>query len=455
MTRTQPLNASRGWRPANPNPALASQSRARARLSDFDLTQSRGYTYYFCLFTLLVNLLLPKGGYYQDTLPITWGYLLLAVAFLFTGSELLLELVCSGHRLFQICVCLLLAFASYVCIEYVFRSANTENLHTQLYIIVAVLGVPLAAISTTRYVLVRGGSDDLRKIMAWSLLGIFVVGVITFISSNWLGEFVGIPYVTFTGDDVSLLALKHVDRGDIFKMGATYNNGNILGINLLIWAPLVTDYLKGKWKALSLGLWIILFCTLSRTVWVGWIAVEVLTRLQSGRGTLRKLLIIPIVGIIAAVIVWEAGFFFNGRGASNFLMDSDLGGRRDQLDVVLSFFGTTWDGLGREIVYMWMLGCYGMVGTCLFLAAWTFPVFSPPAAPGAVARAAKIGLIAYLIMMASDGAFMLGPTQMTVWLVACFIFFGGQKGPVPDAGDDETSHRFQTPRSQSALAPGG
>src|SRR5690606_25097688 len=100
--------------------------------------------------------------------------------------------------------------------------------------------------------------------------------------------------------DVGALEGKHIDRGGIFKLISTYNNGNIFGICMVMLLPLYACLERRTWPQLVVKAALVL--TLSRTVWAGLIAYEVLHRLYVRRVTWRTL------GVMAAwVAVAAAG----------------------------------------------------------------------------------------------------------------------------------------------------
>src|SRR5690606_38415621 len=77
----------------------------------------------------------------------------------------------------------------------------------------------------------------LRALRAAVLL-VSVYGIFLFFYKLLTGSFIEIPYLTVNAGDVGEMEGKSIDRGGIFKLISTYNNGNVYGISMLILLPL-------------------------------------------------------------------------------------------------------------------------------------------------------------------------------------------------------------------------
>ncbi|MCK4632346.1 MAG: hypothetical protein KAT79_03695, partial [candidate division Zixibacteria bacterium] len=118
----------------------------------------------------------------------------------------------------------------------------------------------------------RARLDYLMDLLRKGLLLIAVYGIFLFIYRLVTGDWIEIPFLTVNYGDLGGLDYKHINRGGIFKLISTYNNGNIYGICVLMLLPLYERLEKKGWKV-----WIVkasLLLTLSRTVWIGLVVYE-------------------------------------------------------------------------------------------------------------------------------------------------------------------------------------
>ena len=107
-----------------------------------------------------------------------------------------------------------------------------------------------------------------------------------------VGRFVEIPFLTVNFHDVGTLeTTKYIDRGGIFKLISTYNNGNVYGVCLLMLLPFYNSVEPSKLKRMIVKLSLLL--TLSRTVWFGLFFAEILTYLYVYRITFKTWIKLP------------------------------------------------------------------------------------------------------------------------------------------------------------------
>lgn len=364
--------------------------------------------------TLVVNILIPKGGFYLHGIPITWGYLLLGVSAL--GA-----LATSGggtkwSRGGLLSVAGIAGFGLLVSANLAFRPIEADFADQVLPFLVSVVVVPLASIVVGRRLVQRFGIAKLARIITISVGAVAAWGVLHFAIMNAFHAFIGIPYVTVTGGDLASVALKNINRGGVLKLVSTYNNGNIFGVSMLIWFPLVALSKWAGWSGWVTRLALLL--TISRTAWIGWLVAETGGRIFGRRRrsdllALPAFLAIALVAIVVAAVLWF-------RHPERFLVDPSLGGRVGQFSGPISLLGGPFHAI-REVVYMSVLHDFGLIGLVVFLAVWSWPLLA--SSSSRAARLAKAGLVAYLVVMISDGAFVLVPTQWTYWTVASIVLF--------------------------------
>jgi len=208
---------------------------------------------------------------------------------------------------------------------------------------------------------------------------------------------------------------KHIDRGSVFKLISTYNNGNIYGICLLMIFPLYQFLEKRaarKWVVIAS-----LILSLSRTVWVGLIFSEMIAAIfLPKRNVFLKL---TILCLAIASITYYFGFDFT------FLFDPSLGGRIEQMEVfdTLSFFPSKPFGGVSEIVYLGILANFGITGLITYLIAVIGPIFiaSSLKTMSNTHKAILCGLANFHFLSLSDGALLYIPTLVFYWFLSSLL----------------------------------
>lgn len=368
------------------------------------------------LASFCVNLAIPKGGIYAHGVPITWGYVLLGLAALL----LLPRYLVAGRigRRPLITILLIGAFTGYSVTEIALRVQPGSSTTMALAYLVSISIVPLATLMVTHHLLETIGRDAMLRLATRLVGAIAVWGLVHFIAMNFGHVFLGIPWVTVTGGNPAIVASKNINRGSVLKLVSTYNNGNIFGVNMLLWLPLaLLGYRARSWIAIALRAALLL--SLSRTVWIGWLFSEFATRLSRRRtwNDIALGLLIPAVAAGAVVLVALIWF----RHPLDFLFSAKLGGRLSQFSGPVTLLGQGFGGID-EVVYMSVIHSFGLTGLAIFIAAWASPLLST--ANTRVNCLAKISLMTYLLVMWSDGAFLLIPTQWTYWTLASMVLFG-------------------------------
>lgn len=265
----------------------------------------------------------------------------------------------------------------------------------------------------------------LRKWVTRGILFVSVYGVVLFFLKLYMGSFIEVPYLTLNGADIGSLEEKCNMRGDLFKLISTYNNGNIFGVCMLMLMPLYAFLSRSKWTLMVLRFALIL--TLSRTVWVGLLLYEMFCAKSVKRG-----LVMIVAGLLAIILMTQ---FFT-EDFSGFLLDGDLGGRKEMVDAIewqLFFSGAPFSGIA-EIVYLGVVEELGVIGLIFFLIAMTAPLFisfnTKQFYKSPMAQAIAKGLILYLVIACSDGTLLYIPTMVVYWFLSALLIFCALKKPV-------------------------
>jgi hypothetical protein len=371
-------------------------------------------------FIILVLFLLvfPKGGFKIEEIPITWGYVFLGITSLLFFLKAYLKLVPAHFSV----ILSLLPFQLY-CLS-MFMANGTANLgFTISFIIHFVLFPFLFFIQFSKFI-VDLDVDYFLSILKKSIFFISIFGILLFIIRIFTGNFLLIPFLTSNLHDTSTFELtKNIARGNLFKLFSTYNNGNLLGICLLMLLPLYQLAEKRTFMRSIVKLSLVL--TLSRTVWIGLLLAEILRYLYVQKLTtfsvLKLTFRLSIIGSILAVVL-----HYLGRDIF-FILDPTLGGRFELFDILSN---STWIGNLPfegfcEIVYLGVLKNFGILGLITFIIAITSPlwiyVFAVRTQTTSFQRSLLSGLFIYLTISCSDGAMLFIPVMVFYWFLSALL----------------------------------
>ncbi|MGJ3500564.1 hypothetical protein PsalN5692_00104 [Piscirickettsia salmonis] len=365
---------------------------------------------------MVFNLMLPKAGIYMGKVPLTIGYLIIPIALL-----ILFPFVCMQRRLVidrrkLVIFFLLCSFFLFTVTSLTFSQTSIQNIFIWA---ASSFIVPLSTLVLLSY-LIRLNENIFEKILIYSFYFVCLFGIIQFILLNTVHLNIQIPYLTVTGADPGIIFDKDNNRGFIVKFMSSYSNGNIFGIAVLMWFPLVAFSLIGSRKSIWLYR-LCVFLSFSRTAWFMMFIVETLLMIKRKKGI--YLVIFFFIMFIILLIVFSYGF-------GDFVFNYQLGGRLDQI-TSLSFsdifsFGN--DFALREMVYPGMLKTFGIFGLLLFVVVYLYPVISTWSQV-LTDRAwfARIGIISYIFAMFIDGAYILMPIQFIYWLMVAALFHYSKK----------------------------
>lgn len=362
-------------------------------------------------FLWLFLLVLPKGGFKIANIPLTWGYLLLGI----TSFFVLLEKSWTIQTpRFQALLCLLpfqIISACTIAIN------GAENIGMTISFIICFFFLPFAFLFLFSNAIENLDLSFFIPLFKKGILFIASYGIFLFFFKQISGHFIEIPFLTTNFGDFGQLEEKHINRGIVFKLISTYNNGNIYGICLLMLLPLYCFWEKSGWKRLPLKFSLLL--TLSRTVWIGllfheiFFAIFVDKNYRKGVATMLSGIIFSVISLL--IISQYYGFSFS------FFFDSELGGRSGQLSSLkesgyfssLPFWGIS------EIVYAGILYSFGFLGLITFIIAMLGPVVLGilNSKPSPFRNSLYAGAINYLFISISDGAILYLPTMVFFWFL--------------------------------------
>ena len=361
----------------------------------------------FAALTVIVLFGFPKAGIYLGNIPLTFSYALLGITAMFQLFSLART---SRKRIRSDYLFLGLFFVVLGIVEAAaFARYGVASTGSSVSILVSTLIVPVLTILSVNWFLETLGWPKLLGVLKLSLLLVFIFGIASFISFNLMGKAIGVPFLTTTGSDIQLVAERHNMRGSVIKMYSTYNNGNILGVNLLLWGALVAS--TSKFSAFQFRSLCIL--TLSRSVWLGLAAFELGNSLL--RLSLKRIFfavgLIAMLGVVALGATW-----WMERDPADFMLDADLGGRVSKLNNDLNVVSTQRIGWKNESLYAASYLAFGSIGLALITALWALPIFRGER--NTIAIRCRLILAVYMFVSISEAAFNLIPTQACYWLIA-------------------------------------
>ncbi|WP_110656171.1 hypothetical protein [Salinicola halimionae] len=248
-------------------------------------------------------------------------------------------------------------------------------------------------------------------------------GLFLFVLKIATGQYFSIPALTTTFGAEKTLESRMNDRGGIFKLFSTYNNGNIYAVCMIMLVPIYTVIEKNRLWVVALMLSIML--TLSRTAWALLLIYCVFEYLVFNKAiSVKKLILICFA--LCLVVPGIVGLLGMMGKDMTFLFDSNLGGRAAYLDYFFDagFISSTPLYWSYEIPYVSIAEFMGLIGLVPFLMFFSniviarslFDVTRP------VSRAACIGCVMYGVATFSDAALVLVPTFIIYSLLVMLSF---------------------------------
>lgn len=374
-------------------------------------------TYFYVILVIVFLVAFPKGGIKVNSIPITWGYVLLFLPFplylvsvirnKFLPTRLLAYLLTLPFSIWSI---LILSFSDtgYLIAEWYI--AFVVNLLLMPFLLLIVLGNTFDKVWFQNLFL---------KTFKICVRFVVLFGLVHFFYKLYTGVYLEIAYLTVNADDYGMTHLKNNLRGSLLsKLLSTYNNGNVLGICLLILTPLYLKIEKTKLWWLLLGITLLL--TFSRTVWVGslfllFLFLIKLMKKNPGKIFLLLLCVPFFFFLFPATVEWA-------DLSPDFLFDKSLGGRDSQLSALthLSLAGDMKPhGIIREIVYLSIIENFGIIGFLLFLLYLLSPLITCNYFK--IHSSLQMSIVVYAVLCMMDGAMLLIPTMCFFWFISSLV----------------------------------
>jgi hypothetical protein len=364
----------------------------------------------------------PKGGFKISNIPITFGYLFLAIIasllFLRKKYAILKEhiLILIFFLPFQIISLLTLIFNGY--------EKNNFSFGFVVAFFVSFFILPFYFFFIFSEHIKNLDLNYFFKVLKRFIFFIAIYGIFLFFYKIFTKKFLEIIFLSINFHDKGTLEFKHINRGSVFKLISTYNNGNIYGISLLMLYPLYKLIEKKFYKKLIVATSLIL--TLSRTVWIGFLLTEFFfsffIKKEKKRAAINFLItffsMIIFLIIIGKILNFSFLWFF----------DFTLNGRTLQFEVFknLEIFSSTVFWAIKEILYLSILENFSILGFISFLIAISSPlvvytVKNKYKKKLNIDKSFFFGLFTYLIISISDAAILYIPIMVIYLFLSALL----------------------------------
>lgn len=186
--------------------------------------------------------------------------------------------------------------------------------------------------------------------------------------------------------------------------------------------PLYFYFENSQWRKIIVRFSLAL--TLSRTVWFGLIFHELLYAVVIEKS--KKNLILKLIIGLLAISLFISFISYLCNFPISFLFDSNLGGRREQLDILssITFFSHQPFSYICEIVHLGVIKSFGIIGWLAFLLTMAAPpiLYQCGAYPKTPIRSCILcGLFNYLFLSFSDGALLFIPIAAVFWFLTSLL----------------------------------
>lgn len=258
-----------------------------------------------------------------------------------------------------------------------------------------------------------------KNIIIYCIRFVSIYGLILFSYKFLTNSFFEIPGLTTTFGAAVELEEKMNDRGGIFKLFSTYNNGNLYGLSVGMLFPLYTFLEKNKIFIIIVFLSLIL--TFSRTIWFILSIYFIYHAIFMSKFNPIKI-IIGVLSLLLFGIIINLTLSFLGYN-SNFLFDTSLGGRADSLkELSFELYSTKPFINTSEIPYLTILYSLGVIGIPLFLMYFSNIIINFKlllSSKNSIRKSATLGSILYFFACFSDAAIIYIP----VFIIFMFVTF--------------------------------
>ncbi|MAM58880.1 MAG: hypothetical protein CMN25_16295 [Salinicola sp.] len=375
----------------------------------------------FVAMAIIFAIALPKSGVAVGGIPLNTIYLLICFSFPILFIKAILGTGQLGRQdRYSIYIWLLMPFWALFLTVTLLNGIASVGIYFGY--IMALIVVPIffyvwskrLSAENVRYLLVC-----LRNCIRFAV----AFGLFLFVLKIGTGQYFSIPALTTTFGAERTLEARMNDRGGIYKLFSTYNNGNIYAVCMIMLLPVFAVIEKNRLWLLALMLTIML--TLSRTAWALLLIYCAFEYLIFNKAiSVKKLIVICLaVCLVVPGIIGLLGMM--GKDVT-FLFDSNLGGRAAYLEYFFDagLISSTPIYWSYEIPYVSIAEFVGLIGLIPFLMFFANIVMARSLfdTTRPISRAASIGCVMYGVATFSDAALVLVPTFIIYCLLVMLSF---------------------------------
>lgn len=404
-------------------------------------TTSDSFLLWLLFVSIVLHVAFPKAGFKIGPVPVTVAdivFALLLVA-LFYGQKRV-----SRFRPIRKCSRLLLigivffAFRIFIEASLTTRSLTAEDLAK----LVPLCVYPLIFFAISRLVSLPRQMIQLNRLVAVSVVVLLFYGI----AQKALGEYaVLVPGVTANWHDARIpdfLADKSnlLHETGAIKLTSTYQNGNLLGVNLLLLLPIAAAALKRKFARLFVmggGIFVLVF-TASRATWFGTAILALLSVHFAVKRITLKFFLAAALTVAVSVFVFFAPIAqyrilgappeevagWSGRLLGASILWNELIEGGDILPFLVGTFGEGRESIAAqgggadEMFYLAVFELAGVPGLLVWVAPVAFSLGTfYKYRTDTIIRAVLVGLVTWCCVAVAEGAFWLPPTAFNLWTV--------------------------------------
>ncbi|WP_395243857.1 O-antigen ligase family protein [Agromyces sp. MMS24-K17] len=373
-----------------------------------------------------LSIAIPKAGVKVDGIPLTLanagvGLLLIAALSVF---------LIGGRTPRNMLVPAIALMSTYFFLRLALSGANGVAV---VDLAVALVVAPLLAIAVLGIVKDEAGWHRVAK---WIFVAYWVVLAYAGLQLLLGSDVVAVPGFTVNLTDYQAGGSTwYLDKnnavGSSVKLFSTYQNGNLLGVNLILLFPIAFMVARRSKLLLLLSFTIVAFLTLSRGVWLGILVTFVIMLLRRARTVrdvlaryslmLAVLLTVPILFVVAPQVLdrfvqTDFDDWLAATGRTQSALDLVQSASTNPFTLIFGPQGIAdYVGGAFEITIAAIFEAGGLIGVALITGVVLIGLQETWAGKSELSIAIFAGLVAYMITSLVEGAFWLPPTAILFW----------------------------------------
>lgn len=377
------------------------------------------------LITVALHVLLPKAGVKIGEIPVTIADV--SFALLFWPALSAARTPEPGGTL-RIARRFLLLGMVYFIVSVLEMGLSAENLAR----VTALCIYPLVFFLFVRNIRSQQQTSAIARLVGLCLLAVVLYGVAQYLLGTGTVLVRGLTANWSDASDPDFLSQKHnvIDETGQLKLTSTYQNGNILGVNLLLLLPVASFAWDKKLKFLAhVASIAVIGLTASRSAWAGAVFLLVLWLSLVRIDWKKRVGLAVLLGGCAFLFLFHsplASLRMEGSAENSLLT---WAGRLEGASIIWEdtltssapaiLFGLhPQESFAYEMLYPSIYETFGLVGLLI----WLVPILVSLYAfykhrDDPLVRAAFMGISAWLFVAVAEGAFWLPPTSFNVWTV--------------------------------------